>query len=541
MGNWGRFEPAETQPAGRGAAVEYRFRNGKQVEFTASEIHVERLLDDVKAFFKSNPKNIDWEKINIQDIGYRLVAKNQRQYLGRQVARWELTLEPRENHFDKRVTVATPLEKPGAYLVSAKMADGNTSFIIVWVNDTAIAKKPLSDKTYYFVADAVSGKPIEKANVEFFGWQQLYHDKPPRYEITTKQFSEYTDADGQIIPDPDRQPNNFQWLVTATTKEGRFAYLGFTNVWYGNWYDAEYDATKVYTITDRPVYRPDQKVKYKFWVRHAKYDMENTSDFAGQTFTVEIHNAKGEKVVEQAMKADAYGGIEGEYTIPADAALGVYALGLKDLGGGSFRVEEYKKPEFEVTVDAPTTPVMLGEKITATINARYYFGSPVTNAKVKYKVNRTSYDQQWYPIGPWDWLYGPGYWWFAYDYTWYPGWRSWGCLRPMPIWWPHAQQPPELIADQETTIGPDGTVKVEIDTGVAKALHPDQDHSYSITAEVVDQSRRTIVGSGTVLVARKPFTVYAWVDRGYYRVGDTVEAQFVARRWTASRSRAAAS
>ncbi len=173
---------------------------------------------------------------------------------------------------------------------------------------------------------------------------------------------------------------------------------------------------------------------------------------------------------------------------------------------------------------------MLGEKITATIKAKYYFGSPVTKAKVKYKVNRTELRPSGgIRVGPWDWLYGPGYWWFAYDYDWYPGWRHWGCLRPMPFWWPHGQQPPELVADQEVEIGPDGTVKVEIDTAVAKAIHPDQDHSYSITAEVVDQSRRTIVGTGTVLVARKPFTVYAWVDRGYYRVGDTIHAHFSAR------------
>ena len=172
---------------------------------------------------------------------------------------------------------------------------------------------------------------------------------------------------------------------------------------------------------------------------------------------------------------------------------------------------------------------MLGEKIAATIKAKYYFGSPVTKAKVKYKINRTSYTERWYPVGPWDWFYGPGYWWYAYDYDWYPGWRHWGCLRPAPFWWPHAYQPPELVADQEVAIGPDGTVKVEIDTGVAKAIYPNQDQSYSITAEVVDQSRRTIVGTGTVLVARKPFSVYAWVDRGYYRVGDTVAAHFSAR------------
>ena len=54
-----------------------------------------------------------------------------------------------------------------------------------------------------------------------------------------------------------------------------------------------------FTITDRPVYRPDQTVKYKFWVGYAKYDLPDTSAFAGRSFTVEIHNPKGEKVVSR--------------------------------------------------------------------------------------------------------------------------------------------------------------------------------------------------------------------------------------------------
>ncbi len=534
-GNWGRFEPIQTQPAGRGATVEYRFRNGQQIELTAHEIKVEKLLDDIKAYLKSNPHKLNRQKVNIGNIGHRLISKNQKQYLGEKVAEWKMMVKPRADHFDKRVTVTTPLQDPGAYLVEAKMAGGNTSFIVVWVDDTAIVKKPLAGKTYYFVADAVSGKPIPRANVEFFGWRQIRHNRQRRYEVVTKQFAEYTDADGQVILGPNSQPTNMQWLVTARTRQGRFAYLGFTRVWFGRGHDAEYNAVKAYAITDRPVYRPDQKVHYKFWVRHAKYDMEDTSEFAGRKFVVEIRNPKGDKVVEKTYKADAYGGIEGEYTVPADATLGKYWLivrnpnGKRRLGRGSFRVEEYKKPEFEVTVDAPTEPVMLGEKITATIHAKYYFGSPVTKAKVKYTVKRSSHDERWYPIGPWDWFYGPGYWWFAYDYNWYPGWKSWGCSRPMPFWWPRGHQEPELVAEQEVEIGPDGTVKVEIDTAVAKAIHPDQDHSYTIEAHVVDESRRTIVGLGKVLVARKPFKVYVWVDRGYYRVGDTIAAHFSAR------------
>ena len=171
---------------------------------------------------------------------------------------------------------------------------------------------------------------------------------------------------------------------------------------------------------------------------------------------------------------------------------------LVNHGGGSFRVEEYKKPEYDVRVDAPKEPVSLGEKITATIQAKYFFGAPVLNAKVKYKVLRSNYSSAWHPPGQWDWFYGKGYWWFAYDYNWYPGWRNWGCLRPVPAWWGRPQQPPELVVENEVAIGPDGKVSVEIDTLPAKELHGDQDHQYAITAEVVDESRRTIVGTGKV-------------------------------------------
>ena len=528
VGNWGRFEPVDTQPAGQGATVEYRFRNGNQVELTAHEIKIDKLLDDVKAYLKSRPAQLDREKFDPERIGYRIVQKNQREYLGRQVASWKLDLEPRESHFDKRITVSTPLQQAGAYLLTAKMAGGNTSHILLWVSDTAIAKKSLDGKTFYFVADAVSGKPIARANVEFFGWRQERRDRR-QYHVTTRQFAEFTDADGQVFTGPKEQSNEYQWIVIARTPEGRLAYLGFSGVWYNDYYDAEYRATKVYTITDRPVYRPGQAVQYKFWVRHAQYDQEDASAFAGRQFTVEIHDPKGERIVQKSVRADEYGGIAGEYAIPDEGTLGVYRLAIAGQGGGSFRVEEYKKPEFEVTVEAPGEPVMLGEKVEATIQAKYYFGSPVTKAKVKYTVTRAGYTERWYAPGPWDWLYGPGYWWHGYDYTWYPGWREWGCPRPMPFWWPQRHQPPEVVAEREVEIGEDGTVQVEIDTALAKAIHPDQDHRYEITAEVVDESRRTIVGTGAVLVARKPFQVHAWLGRGYYRVGDVIDAHFSAR------------
>ncbi len=109
--NWGRFEPVMSQPAGKGATVEFRFRNGKQVAFEAHEIHVAKLLDDVKAALKKKPRQLQWQDINVENLGYRIFKQNQKQYLGEKVAEWKLDVQPRPKHFDRRITVATPLQK----------------------------------------------------------------------------------------------------------------------------------------------------------------------------------------------------------------------------------------------------------------------------------------------------------------------------------------------------------------------------------------------------------------------------------------------
>src|SRR5262249_60984602 len=128
----------------------------------------------------------------------------------------------------------------------------------------------------------------------------------------------------------------------------RFAYIGFTGIWFGRSYDPEYNQTKVITITDRPVYRPDHKVKFKAWVRHAKYDQGDVSDFADQSFTVTIRNPKGDKVYEKTLKTDAFAGMDDEYTLPKDATLGVYGVeirqGDRHYGWSNFRVKGDKNP-----------------------------------------------------------------------------------------------------------------------------------------------------------------------------------------------------
>ena len=524
--NWGTFEPVTSQPAGRNPTVDYRFRNGREVAFTAHRVDLRKLLADVKSYIESRPARIEHQKVNLGQIGYRLVRQNETKYIRDKAAEWTLSLTPREGHFDRRITVEIPLKDAGVYLLVGRMADGNTSRILVWLDDTAIAKKNLGQDTLYFVADARTGAPLPQTNVEFFGWRQEWIRKTKRHTVHTTRFAENTDDNGLIILPEKRLPRNWQWIAIATTPDGRLAYFGFHGVWYSRHADTAYLREKALIITDRPVYRPGDTVHIKAWVRRATYDLANTSVFAGQEFPVEIRDARGNKILEKSFIADDFGGFEIDLPLDEDAGLGTYRINIKRRGGGSFRVEEYKKPEYEVSVEAPSVPVMLGDVVKAKVNARYYFGAPVTEATVKVKVLRYAHSERWYPPMPWDWFYGVGYSWFAPDYDWYPGWRLWGCPRPGPWWFPRRSPPPEVVMESETAIGSDGTVAFDIDTRMAKEIHGDLDHRYEITAEVRDRSRRTIVGTGKVLVARKPFAVRVWVDRGYYRTGDRVQAQF---------------
>ena len=142
---------------------------------------------------------------------------------------------------------------------------------------------------------------------------------------------------------------------------------------------------------------------------------------------------------------------------------------------------------------------------------------------------RTRHNDKWFPVGRWDWLYGNGYGWLDIERPWFPGWGRWGCGCPSPWWWHRGGEQPEIVLEQEIEIGADGTVKVEVDTALAKAVHSDTDHQYTVTAEVVDASRRTIVGNGKIIAARKAFNVSVWLDRGYANVGDPINASIASR------------
>src|SRR5690606_6898682 len=122
-----------------------------------------------------------------------------------------------------------------------------------------------------------------------FGFRLEYGDQG-RPSINVRNFAEATDANGQamVAIDEKVEHHRYQWLTVATTPEGRFAYMGFHNVWRNDGRQTPPREVKTFSITDRPVYRPGQKVHYKLWIERSVYDGPEEPEFAHKTFQLEI-------------------------------------------------------------------------------------------------------------------------------------------------------------------------------------------------------------------------------------------------------------
>ncbi len=538
VGNWAWFEAMDTQVPGKPAKLSLGFRNATGISFTARKVNVVKLIEDTIAYIKTKPQESNYWQTQLDTVGRRLLEEGGSKYLGEVEHEWSVELEPAGNHWDRRTQIVTPIEAAGAWWIEGAVKGGNTTRAVLWLDDLVIVKKPHEKGHWIYVADAVTGAPVSGARLSGFGYerrwkrQSLVTDKQ-LLEYTFKEFSDKTRDDGVLLVSDRRLDSEYEWLLQATDASGRLAFFGFNRFWSHGGGGSRFGGllgTRTYVVTDRPVYRPDQTVKWKAWLRVASYDPnERLNPMAGKTITATVTDPRGEKLSESNLAVDDWGGVSGELHLPEEATLGNYHISLRwnrvlgrdeNLGGQSFRVEEYKKPEFEVKVEAPTEPVLLGESFEVKVKADYYFGGPVKEGTVKYKVERTRHHDRWWPVGRWDWLFGAGYGWRNSTYDWYPGSRGWcKCFMPPP-WFSWGDPPPELVAEGETEIGADGTVSIKIDTAVAKELHGDQDHQYSITAEVTDLSRRTIFGSGHVIAARRPFEVYVWLNGGYFLTGE---------------------
>ncbi|MES2997013.1 MAG: MG2 domain-containing protein [Verrucomicrobiota bacterium] len=533
-GNWGRFEQPEIVTAGNKPKIALVFRNGKVVTLTAYPVDIERLVADAINHLKSNPPKIDHEKIQIDNIAAGLLKNSGAKYLGNTAGEWRMDLKPQEKHRDTRSELELPIDHAGAWWVRAKMDDGNEFYTLAWIIDGVLANREVDGKMQWWLADAETGAPVPGAGVSFFGYHIDYRQDPKpkerRMDVRVKEFNATTDQDGKVLTTAGQLEGQHQWLAVAR-KEGRAAVVsGFDGFYFGFHQGDTFPQSGSYGISDRPLYKPGDTAHLKFLLRPVGYGALDESTWAKKSGTLVIHDGRGQEFAKfENLITDELGAVGHDFVIPKNAVLGnwnaTFEIPNQLTAAVSLRVEEYRKPEYEVKVEAPEKPIMLGEKFTATVKANYFHGAPVRHAGVEVTVKRSVPDVRPFPIWRWDWLYGTGAWWLGTDASWHPGWNRWGCIPPHPPWWQRRHwTPDEVILRKTVAIDNDGTAKVEIDTAPAKQMHGDVDSTYTIEARVTDASRREERGTRSVIAARKPFEVIVWTDRGYTRPGDAVEA-----------------
>lgn len=142
---------------------------------------------------------------------------------------------------------------------------------------------------------------------------------------------------------------------------------------------------QVRMFTDRSIYRPGQKVYYSGIAYSQLKDDMKTEE--GVAYTIVLKDANYQELAKQEVKTDAFGTFHGTFDLPKTGKMGVYHVETRR-GSVSFRVEEYKRPTFEVTFDTVRTSYQAGDSILVTGVARTFAGAPVQGAKVNYRVVR---------------------------------------------------------------------------------------------------------------------------------------------------------
>jgi len=556
LGPAGRFESSPAFLAGKPVLLDFESRNVASIALEARKVRLADLMSDTRRAILSLPRETCLERIRglRTSIACFLVEDEGKQYLDEPVAAWTQELDMDRRHLRHKSVVRLPFHDAGLYLVTATMPGESRSIAPVWLTDTVILSRKKHNEVCYVVADAATGRPIPKATLKFCTpWERTHwYSEGATNWLPPKVFATVTDANGVATIPKEKLDEERSWLVTAEGPGGRFAVDGLAYRTYSDWDEFGEDwgfmsdeseaDRQVFTVTDRPVYRPGDEVNFKMWIRKPGYEEVPASHYANREYTVKVVDPHGAPVFRQEFSTDALGGFHGKLKLSSDAGLGEYRIRVHDSAEekedagrffrhwgyhGSFSVEAYKKPEFEVTIESPLEVLTVGDKVRVVVSAKYYFGAPVKGAEVKYAVRRQATSLWGAPNDEWDWLYGIAYWSFPKPYDWCPSVTTHGRLNPRAMPYLYDYYPRSGAWTNGTAVtDTNGTVVIEFDTDVADEDQAPLDYEYTVRAIVRDSSRREIRAQDTVLVFRHPLLLCAWVDRGHYSVGDTVRAQF---------------
>ena len=295
------------------------------------------------------------------------------------------SLKPTTDYLNVDTTLTIQAPQAGIYFLKA-VPDGKKGVSDgTLMNVTALKTvyRPLPDGTLELVVvDAVSGQPVSEAEVT------IYTEKGGGYSP-----QQTYQADKQGTLKLDFLNSNKYWYNAHTAADNGMPIL---NLWKNDYHYKESKRKEVLQLfTDRSIYRPGQTV----YVSGLAYEMEKDSTrvLADKKYTVSLYDANNNETGKVEVRTNGFGSFSGQFVLPSPCLTGYFSLRAADTSV-SFKVEEYKRPTFDVTFEPVKVEYQVGDSIEVVGMAKTFAGAPVQNARVHYNISR-SYAWGWRFMG----------------------------------------------------------------------------------------------------------------------------------------------
>ncbi|RGM67779.1 alpha-2-macroglobulin family protein [Phocaeicola vulgatus] len=295
------------------------------------------------------------------------------------------SLKPTTDYLNVDTTLTIQAPQAGIYFLKA-VPDGKKGVSDgTLMNVTALKTiyRPLPDGTLELVVvDAVSGQSVSEAEVT------IYTEKGGGYSP-----QQTYQADKQGTLKLDFLNSNKYWYNAHTAADNAMPIL---NLWKNDYYYKESKRKEVLQLfTDRSIYRPGQTV----YVSGLAYEMEKDSTrvLADKKYTVSLYDANNNETGKVEVRTNGFGSFSGQFVLPSPCLTGYFSLRAADTSV-SFKVEEYKRPTFDVTFEPVKVEYQVGDSIEVVGMAKTFAGAPVQNARVHYNISR-SYAWVWRFMG----------------------------------------------------------------------------------------------------------------------------------------------
>lgn len=295
------------------------------------------------------------------------------------------SLKPTTDYLNVDTTLTIQAPQAGIYFLKA-VPDGKKGVsdgTLMYVTALKTIYRPLPDGALELVVvDAGSGQPVSEA------------------EVTV-----YTEKGGGYAPQQTYQADKQGTLKLDFLKGKRYGYNAHTaadnampilNLWKNDYYYQESKRKEVLQLfTDRSVYRPGQTV----YVSGLVYEMEKDSMrvLADKKYTVSLYDANNNETGKVEVRTNGFGSFSGQFVLPSPCLTGYFSLRAADTSV-SFKVEEYKRPTFDVTFESVKVEYQAGDSIEVVGMAKTFAGAPVQHARVHYSISR-SYAWFWRFMG----------------------------------------------------------------------------------------------------------------------------------------------